>query len=89
MAERAKNLRKTLSKNRMNKQQSLNQDSQGKTDGTVNMALRQSSPNQPVSEPFAMNHGYQPSMPLAEVDPLKFFDIMNQKGEEEKKESKI
>ena len=90
MADKAKNLRKTLSKNRLNKQQS-NPDNQVKPEVPPNPfinPLRQSSPLA-QTDPLTMNHhGYQPSMPLSEVDPLKFFDLINSVNEEKKQKEK-
>lgn len=86
MAEKAKNLRKTLSKNRIQKQQSLNENNQAKNETSDFNPLRQSSPLQQPDFLTHNQHTYQPSMPLSEVDPLKYFDLMNSNSEEKKKE---
>ena len=90
MADKAKNLRKTLSKNRLAKQQS-NSENQTKNDPPQNPfinPLRQSSPLTQSDPLNTEHHGYQPSMPLAEVEPLKFFDLINSVNEEKKQKEK-
>lgn len=88
MAEKAKNLRKTLSKNRIQKQQSLNENKQNKNETLGFNPLRESCPLQQPDPLIHNQHTYQPSMPLSDVDPLKYFDLMNSEEKKKEKESK-